>query len=157
MDPSLKPLLEELDYYIHQLDAVGDALVGYIRLQKEHPSLAEEASELYQLLVLDLQDIYNAFKRAYRHRLSMGAARKYSLEELEIAFIKLRDAAERAEARAHKISGYRSREAKQARSSTARIIELAENAAKVLVSEAEKAGRWTAEWEKELGIRRWLR
>ncbi len=158
MDARVKRLLEELAYYAQQLDAVGSVLVDVARAKPPHPQLAEETAETYRLLTMDLVEIYNLLKRAHRHAYSLGArGRNVSLEVLETAFMTLREAAELAEARAEKLARVPSREAKVAKRTASVLVALAENAAKTLVSEVEKAGEWTTGWERKMGLRRWLR
>lgn len=158
MKQDIESLLEDLNYYAHQLDVVGAVLVDLAPAARRHQALLVEASEVYQLLTIDLIEIYNALKRAYRSTYEMGAkGPSVPLETLENVFIALRDAAEKASSRAEKLSRLRSREAKMSKTSAEAISSLAENAAKVLVAEAHKAGRWTVAWERELGLRRWLR
>lgn len=152
-------LVGELEYYAQQADAIGTVLVELLKAKRKHQGLISEAADTYQLLTLDIVEIYNAFKRAYRNAgQRLGAGRGgIPLEYLEHAFAVLRDAAELAESKASKLSRLRTREAKVARTAAATIVSLTENAAKVLVSEANKLGRWTPEWERDLGLRRWLR
>jgi hypothetical protein len=158
MKPASQRLLDELRYYASQLDVIGSVLIDLIRLKK-HQEFTTQAAEVYQLLTFDLIDTYNSLKRALRGEgYSLGGeAKRPSLRQLEEMFIVLRDAAELAESKAEKVSGYRTRQARVSRESADRIISLAENAAKILVAEANKEGRWTVEWERRLGLRRWLR
>lgn len=159
MKSKLQRLLEELDYYISQLDSVGTVLVDLVRAKRKYPEFLVEAGEAYEFLTFDLSDIYNALKRNLR-REGYGLGTQFPrvpLEGLERAFIMLRDAAEAADSRARKIARYHTRESRIAKAASDIITSLAENAAKVLVSEAQKADRWTAEWEQNLGLRRWLR
>lgn len=158
MNARIKRLLDELAYYAQQLDTIGTILVDVVRAKLPYPQLAEETSEAYRLLTMDLVEIYNLLKRAHRHTYSLAAkGRNVSLEVLETAFISLRNAAELAEAKAKKLTRFPSREAKVAEQTSNILISLAENAAKMLVSEAERVGEWTVEWERKLGLRRWLR
>lgn len=152
-------LLEELSYYSSQLDSVGSVLVDLVRSKRKHPEFIAEAGETYQFLTFDLTDIYNTLKRTFRKEgYGLGARTpKLPIEILQNAFVILRNAAEEADSRAHKLSRYRTREARISREAANQIVSLAENAAKVLVSEAHKEGRWTVEWERGLGLRRWLR
>lgn len=159
MKQKVERLLGELRYYSSQLDAIGTVLVDLIRGTKRHPEFIAQVAETYQFLTCDLIDVYNAFKRALRSEgYGLGAAApKVPIATLEKAFIILRDAAEEADSRASKLSHYKTREARIARETADQITSLAENAAKILVSEAEQEDRWTVEWERELGLRRWLR
>lgn len=157
MTRDFEAILEDLGYYAHQLDVVGSVLVDLIRSRSRHPQLVEEAAEVYQLLTLDIIEIYGTLKRVYRGSHTLGARQSVPLEVLENAFVTLRDAAEEAESKARKLEKFRSREAKIVKAEAKAISSLAENAAKVLVSEAHKLGRWTVEWERELGLRPWLR
>lgn len=158
MEYNISGILEDLSYYTEQLDVVGGVLVDLVQSKRKHAALLSEASKTYQLLTLDIIEIYNALKRAYRNSYSIGSkAGGAPLEILENAFVRLRDAAERAEVKAVKLSRHRGREAKIARATAQALSSLAENAARVLVSEAHKLDRWTVEWERELGLRVWLR
>lgn len=152
----IEKLVGELDYYTQQVDSVGTVLVDFAKSNKKHQGLISEASDTYQLLTLDVVEIYNAIKRVYRNAgQRLGAApNDIPIELLENTFAILRDAAEKAESKANKLSRFRTREAKMARSSANALASLAENAAKVLVSEANKIDRWTPEWERELGLPR---
>lgn len=158
-EEEISRLVSELEYYTQQVDSIGGVLVDLTRSKKKHQGLISEASDTYQLLTLDVVEIYNAIKRVYRNAgQRLGADQKpIPIELLENTFVILREAAEKAESRANKLSRSRTREAKMVRSAANALASLAENAAKVLVSEANKIDRWTPEWERELGIRRWLR
>jgi hypothetical protein len=56
-------LVEELGCYAQQADAVGSVLVDLLESKRKHQGLIAEASDTYQLLTLDIVEIYNAFKR----------------------------------------------------------------------------------------------
>jgi hypothetical protein len=152
-------LLGELQYYSSQLNAIGEALTDLIRAKQKYHDFTTQVAETYRLLTLDLADVYYTLKRSFHragHALG-GSESNVPLEFLENVFITLRDAAEQADSRAEKVSGFTARAARMSRKAADHVISLAENAAKILVTEAHKTGRWTIEWERELGLRRWLR
>lgn len=154
-----RQLLDELAYYASQLEAVGHALVELLRGSRRHAEFISQVAETYQVLALDLADVYHALKRALRNgRHGLGSpARKTPIEILESTFVILRDAAEEARSRATKLAHLRSRESRILRETADRLEDLAANAAKLLVAEANEIGRWTVEWERALGLRPWLR
>lgn len=159
MIADLKRLVGELEYYAGQLDVIGGVLVDLVRSPRKHKNLIMETGELYQLLAIDLVDIYHSIKRSYREEQhTLGSVRKDpSLEQLENSFMVLREASDKAQVKAGKLSRYETAEARRARAISDELIAVTENAAKVLVGEAHKKGQWTAEWEKRIGIRGWLR
>jgi len=159
MGSKARRLLGELEYYSSQLHAIGAVLVELIQAKRQYPDFISQVADTYRLLTFDLVDVYNALKRVLRLAgLGRGAAApRIPLEFLETAFVTLRDAAEEADSRAKKVAHYETRAARMSRKAADQIIGLAENAAKILVAEAHQAGQWTIEWERQLGLRPWLR
>ena len=159
LEARAEELLDEIQYYASQVNAVGTVLVDLIQAKLEYPDFIAQVADTYRLLTYDLVDVYHAWKRVL-HRAGQGLGApgpRIPLEALVTAFTTLRNVAEEADSRAEKMSHHATREAKMARNTADQLITLAENAAKILVSEAHKAGEWTVEWERKLGLRRWLR
>lgn len=83
---------------------------------------------------------------------------RMSLESLERLFLSLESEWDKSQ---HDASRYRKRgddkSARVAQVAADAMAEELERIVKLMVTEADRLGRWTVEWERDLGIRQWLR
>lgn len=155
-----KRLVGELEFYLDQLARIGEVLVNMASVSNPNRTLIAQAADTYRLLTVDVVDIYSLLKRAFRKAIiEMGSSvPKVNLEIRERAFILLREGYDMAVKKMKKLEHQGNvRELKTVRYTTETLYKLTENAARDLVQEAERLGKWTVEWEREIGLRDWLR
>lgn len=62
----VKQLVSELDYYAKQVDSIGTILLDLAKAKKRNQKLFAKAANVYQLLILDMTEIYNEIKHLYQ-------------------------------------------------------------------------------------------
>ena len=122
-----------------------------------YPEIANATRKSYTSIAKALVWTYAEIRRRLSSKYSSNPP-KISLEALERLFLSLENEWNNAQhdaSRCNKRGDTKSARVAQA-AADAMASEL-ERVVKLLVTEADKLGRWTQEWERSLGIRQWLR
>jgi hypothetical protein len=147
-----KSLYSDVRHYSRMLSNAADRLL----LSARYPEIADATRKSYAAIAKALVWTYAEIRRGLSKSLSNPP--KVSLESLERLFLSLENEWNNAQYDANRCKkrgdGKGAKVAQVA--ADAMAVEL-ERVVKLLVTEADRLGRWTVEWERDLGIRQWLR
>ena len=156
---SLKTLYSDARHYSRQLASAGDRLLVTQRLAKIHPELLQPSARTYATIARGLVWAYGEIRRALTSGKFRANPQRQSLELLERLFLSLLETWSDAEYRVSRLkkAGGKGKAMKAAEMAADLLAAELERVAKLLVVEADKLGRWTVQWERDLGLRQWLR
>lgn len=150
---SLKSLYSDVRHYSRMLANAADRLL----LASRYPEIAGATRKSYASVARALVWTYAEIRRGISGKYASNPP-KISLEALERLFLSLENEWNNAQ---HDAQRYKKRgddkSAKVAQAAADSMAAELERVVKLLVTEANKLGRWTQEWERGLGIRQWLR
>ena len=150
---TLRSLYSDVRHYSRMLATAADRLL----LAQRYPQIADATRRSYASIAKALVWTYAEIRRSLSGKVLVNPP-KVSLESLERLFLSLENEWNNTQ---HDASRYKKRgDEKSARVAQAAADAMAselERIVKLLVKEADRLGRWTSEWERDLGIRQWLR
>jgi len=157
----LNSLFRDLDHYSALLGDCGDD-ISVLHDWREFPSLLRPMAVTYRNVAKAYLATAKMIRRAATHlrpRQALPNARlvpaKQSLETLERLFISMRNRWDEECRRVTKLRKARDPRAHVVQTIVDSIEEEIRRTARETVQRAIKAGYWTRDWEKELGIRVW--
>jgi hypothetical protein len=150
---SLKSLYSDVRHYSRMLANAADRLF----VANRYPQIASATRKSYLSIARALVWTYSEIRRSLSGKVSANPP-KISLESLERLFLSLENEWNNAQhdASRHKKRGD-DKSAHVAQAAADAMAAELERVVKLLVTEADKLGRWTVQWERDLGIRQWLR